>query len=123
MVQNPVCAELWQPLCFIRQTMLENSFSFLPVKDSTGTGHSWKLIADLDVARYLLQNPVEREKRLVTTLEDARKHCLDLVQDTDRCHPDDSVQRVLGNCKGKPILVTRKDSGELIGILTPHDLL
>jgi hypothetical protein len=31
MVQNPVCAEMWQPLSFIRQRMLESSFSFLPV--------------------------------------------------------------------------------------------
>ena len=30
MVRNPVCASMWQPLSFIRQTMLVNSFSYLP---------------------------------------------------------------------------------------------
>ena len=31
MVRNPVCASMWQPLSFIRQTMLTSSFSCLPV--------------------------------------------------------------------------------------------
>ena len=31
MVRNPLFAELWQPIGFIRQQMLANSFSFLPV--------------------------------------------------------------------------------------------
>jgi hypothetical protein len=31
MVPNPICAEFWHPLSFIRQTMLESSFSYLPV--------------------------------------------------------------------------------------------
>jgi len=31
MVENPICAALWQPLSFIRQSMLKNSFSYLPV--------------------------------------------------------------------------------------------
>ena len=28
MVPNPICAEIWQPLSFIRQAMLESSFSY-----------------------------------------------------------------------------------------------
>ena len=28
MVRNPVCASMWQPLSFIRQSMLVNSFSY-----------------------------------------------------------------------------------------------
>jgi hypothetical protein len=31
MVRMPVCACMWHPLSFIRQTMLANSFSYLPV--------------------------------------------------------------------------------------------
>jgi hypothetical protein len=31
MVRNPVCAEAWQPIGFIRQQMLANSYSFLPL--------------------------------------------------------------------------------------------
>jgi hypothetical protein len=32
MVRNPICAELWQPISYIRQQMLASSFSFLPIK-------------------------------------------------------------------------------------------
>jgi len=31
MVENPVCVEEWQPIGFIRQQMLANSYSYLPV--------------------------------------------------------------------------------------------
>lgn len=31
MVRNPVCASEWQPVSFVRQMMLENSFSYIPV--------------------------------------------------------------------------------------------
>src|ERR1035437_4038369 len=37
MARNPICAELWQPISFVRQQMLANSFSFLPVKNAAGT--------------------------------------------------------------------------------------
>ncbi len=32
MVRNPTCAECWQPISLIRQQMLANAFSFMPVK-------------------------------------------------------------------------------------------
>ena len=31
MVPNPVCASDWQPVGFVRQMMLANSFSYIPV--------------------------------------------------------------------------------------------
>lgn len=36
MVRDPVCAHLWQPVSLVRQQMLTNSFSYLPVQDTTG---------------------------------------------------------------------------------------
>lgn len=36
MVRNVITAALWQPLSFVRQQMLANSFSFLPVIDDSG---------------------------------------------------------------------------------------
>src|SRR5258708_23556055 len=44
MVKNPVCAYLWQPLSFIRQTMLVNSFTYLPVAAGEGERASWRMI-------------------------------------------------------------------------------
>ena len=43
MVRDPLCCSLWQPLSFIRQQMLANDFSFLPVQIKNG---EWRLLAD-----------------------------------------------------------------------------
>ena len=50
MVRNPVCAEMWQPVGLIRQQMLVNSYSYLPVLRE----NHWYLISDADIAMYLL---------------------------------------------------------------------
>jgi len=44
MVENPICAALWQPLSFIRQSMLKNSFSYLPVLVPQNDKQRWQLI-------------------------------------------------------------------------------
>lgn len=58
MVRNPTCAELWQPVSLIRQQMLANAFSFMPVE--TGRGQ-WSLLSDADLAKYLTENRSERK--------------------------------------------------------------
>lgn len=68
MVTNPVCAELWQPLSFIRQNMLVNSFSYLPVKDEAG---HWKIVSDCVLADYFRRTPSEQRSRLSETLLEA----------------------------------------------------
>ena len=50
MVRGPVTAEPWQPLSFIRQTLLANSFSYLPVRFGD---EPWCLISDHALANYL----------------------------------------------------------------------
>jgi len=51
MVRNPVCAEMWQPVGFVRQQMLANSFTYLPaLKDS-----QWYVISDAAIAIYLVR--------------------------------------------------------------------
>src|ERR1035441_1611646 len=69
MVPNPICAEIWHPLSFIRQTMLESSFSYLPVQTTADGKSAWKLVSDLELARYLktARNAEERKSRLVQT--------------------------------------------------------
>src|SRR6266851_4082797 len=51
-VKDVVSAQMWQPLSFIRQTMLVNSFSFLPLNEPTAPKR-WKLVSDTAVAVYL----------------------------------------------------------------------
>ena len=67
MVRNPICAELWHPISFIRQALLANSFSFLPVRRDT----KWHLISDLQIATYLGAAAAGHERRqlLATKLE------------------------------------------------------
>jgi hypothetical protein len=66
MVKSPVCAEPWQPISLIRQQMLTNSFSFLPVF----LGDGWRLVSDYGIATMLrsVSNDGERAKRLNATL-------------------------------------------------------
>jgi hypothetical protein len=67
MVRSPVCAEIWQPIGFIRQQMLANSYSQLPVLENK----QWYLISDAAIAIYLGadRNGTQRKKRLAATLE------------------------------------------------------
>jgi len=53
MVPNAVCAETWQSLSFIRQTMLKNSFSYLLVNTGAEAKPSWQLVSDTALAHRL----------------------------------------------------------------------
>ena len=82
MVPEPVCAELWHPVSFVRQRMLTNSFSYLPTWNTETM--EWCLVSDLAVAKYLQgypesdpdpndeQRSAERKNRLVTPLKEAK---------------------------------------------------
>ena len=64
MVREPTCAELWEPVALVRQKMLANSFSFLPVAPEDG--RAWRLISDVDLTKYLRSE--QRKERLRATL-------------------------------------------------------
>ena len=122
MVRNPVCAHEWQPISFIRQIMLENSFSDIPFYRKEQK--EWHVISDLDVAKFRHQE----KKQLASTLE----RCIELEKITSRkatvVAPDKPVGEVLKCADDKwPVLVKRKDEcqecQELLGIVTPYDLM
>jgi len=71
MVRTPVQAYPWQPLSFIRQTMLVNSFSYLPVLPKPDG--DWAFISDLAFANYLrvVSSNSERGRRLRERLDSA----------------------------------------------------
>jgi CBS domain-containing protein len=118
MVRNPVYAELWQPISFIRQQMLANSFSFLPVKNNAG---DWCLVSDLDIATYLGTDPSKRKQRLTQSLNAAEIP----LQSAKSCAIDTPLEealRILGTEK-KPLVVCHQDQQALVGIVTAFDLL
>ncbi len=118
MMRNPVCAFDWQPLSFIRQNMLSNSFSYLPIfRDNR-----WKLVSDLNMSKYLRESlsKAERRKRLSQKLKDSRVE----LMETKIVSSTDEIKQVIKNWDGLPICVTLKNSSEeIVGILTPFDLL
>ena len=125
MVKNVITASLWQPLCFIRQQMLMNSFSFLPVLDEYGqpTG---QLVADCSLAAYLRKS---RKDRLASNLRDAISPGGLSLPIAKMCSPTDKVSQVLEDEKVRdqrlPVIVVGEqgDRKTLIGLLTGFDLL
>ncbi len=120
MIRGPITAEPWQPLSFVRQTMLAHSFSYLPVLMND---RPWQLVSDHALAAYL--GTSDRRLRLRETLEEAKDNGLHLVDATavESARP---VQELRPHMGAAPILVTRSGDGhskDLLGILTAFDLL
>jgi hypothetical protein len=124
MVRMPVCACMWHPLSFVRQTMLASSFSFLPINAGSEHAPDWRLISDCAVAAFLRSpDAPNRSARLGVTIRQAvEEHGLVLKQ-PHLCTIDDVVQAALANCQGLPVLIVSKDHKMLLGIATPFDLL
>jgi CBS domain-containing protein len=124
MVRNPMCAYLWQPLSFIRQTMLVNSFSYLPVSTEEGEGRgTWQLISDVRLARYLRVDGEVSKERLIHKLQQAVGSGDLQLFSAQTCNPEDDIKTVLQVLEGLPALVLSPDNKRLVGILTPFDLL
>lgn len=120
MVRNPVCAHPWQPISFIRQTMLENSFSHLPFRMDA----SWYVISDIDIAKFVCNfQPKQRSRRLTATLDCAVSEIRPSIATT--VSPTATVKKAVdcANCSGWPILVTKNEEKEVLGIVTPYDLM
>jgi len=119
MIRNPICAELWQPISFIRQQMLANSFSFLPVRKAEG----WHLISDLQIVEYLGSDKMRRNERLSTSLEESGI----TLQAARICNGDTPLTDAIAVLDGdpRPLLVGLKNRNEmvLLGIVTAFDLL
>jgi hypothetical protein len=123
MVRNPVCASMWQPLSFIRQSMLVNSFSYLPVQVETEGKSSWRFISDFRLAQCLRRSGKVTKDGLVQRLGDAVKAGQIELHSATVCGPQDKIDAVLPTSEGLPTLVLSPDNNELLGILTPFDLL
>lgn len=121
MVREPICASFWQPLSFIRQQMLKNSYSYLPLLSENEGQPRWVLVSDYHVAHYLRQG--DRKARLAKTLDSAKTEGL-ILELAYTCSADTSVVEALKMSEGKPVIVI--DSGypeRLVGIVTSFDFL
>lgn len=123
MVRNPVCAFMWQPLSFVRQTMLVNSFSYLPVQVEKEGKADWRLISDFRLGQCLRKNGKVVKDGLMQRLEDAVKSGQIELHPARTCGPQDKIEAVLRTSDGLPTLVLSPYNEELLGILTPFDLL
>jgi len=123
MVRNPLCAYLWQPLSFIRQTMLVSSFSYLPVPVAEGRNIDWRLISDFRLGQCLRKNGRVAKDGLIQRLQDAVESGQITLHPARTCWPQDKIEAVLQTSDGLPTLVLSPDNKELLGILTPFDLL
>lgn len=124
MVKNPVCALWWQPISSVRRSMLENSFSFLPVLSMIADDTGWRLVSDFALARYLREakSNNERKDRLAKQLGTvAEAGNIELVK-ASTCGPEDPISKVLEVSGGQPVLVIGSGD-ELRGIITPFDVL
>ena len=121
MVRNPVCAETWQPVGFIRQQMLANSYSCLPMQK----GKQWYLISDAAIAIYLgaRRDGRERRKLLASTLEEAFPK-LD-VKPIELKLDSTPLADALETLREAPVLLIyrARDQDALAGLLTAFDLL
>lgn len=95
MVTNPVCASLWEPISFIRQKMLENSFSNLPVFVAVGGQGTWHFISDHALAPYL-RGEGDRQARLTKTLGEAVESGEIQLQPAKTVPPDTPFREALG---------------------------
>ncbi len=116
-VRNPTCALRWQPVSFVRQVMLAESYSFLPV--SPEGDEQWKVVVDRDLALFI-QSAEDRQKALGMTLAQAITGGLSL-REPYRCERKTEVAEALRNSHDLPVLVI--EAGNLLGMATPFDLL
>jgi hypothetical protein len=121
MVRDVAHAYAWQPVSFVRQQMLANSFSHLPIQLGDALAARWHLIPDIVLARFLRVSPEVRKLRLAMTIADALATGELSFPVASCCSPDTSVDQLLPQFDGHPILVL--DEQRLLGILTAFDLL
>lgn len=124
MIRDPVCAALWQPVSFIRQQMLLNSFSYLPVQLEVDGVASWNLISDSALASYLreVKGNGERKRRLASTVAQAWAHELLRIEPATTISVGIEISEALTKFDGRPLLVV-DEAQRLIGIVTAFDLL
>ena len=116
--EEVVRAYTWQRLGECRRLMLTHSFSYLPVQIKNKIKNEWKMLSDADLAEYLVVKGPDARKE---TVEEAIKSGLN-VKDAPEVKPTYCKRKALNKMEGKAAVVINKEK-ELLGIITPFDLL
>jgi CBS-domain-containing membrane protein len=126
MVRDICYAELDQPISYIRQRMLVNAFSYLPVR-ANGTV---EMLSDVALAKWLRQMDWEEEaKALAQTLAAARKSSSKLALTPATVLSADTlvnelVEKLSAEPNHAPVLLHRPDGkGDIVGLISAFDLL
>ncbi|MBM7845377.1 hypothetical protein [Herpetosiphon giganteus] len=125
MVSNVVVAEDWHPISFVRQQMLGNSFSYLPLFHED----DWYLISDYHIVKYLrfnLQSNNQRIERLSTSIKAALTDTNNQLykEKANLCYIDTTILEVLEKNINKPFIVTCSNNrSRILGVITPFDIL
>jgi hypothetical protein len=121
MVREPSCALTWQPISFVRQQMLSNSYTYLPILLQSGGKQNWHLLSDTNIVKYLRP---DRKKRLAKTVKEAIEAGEVKVEAVECCPPNTLIKDVMEKLNGSPVLIVSEDQPErLLGILAAFDLL
>jgi CBS domain-containing protein len=121
MVRNVVEAKPWHSVSYVRQTMLKNAFSYLPLWHE----ETWWLIPDYLLARHIRAalNREDRINRLSTKISDIARHAMELPSAV--CvEPKLSISGAVNKISESPLLVVdphQKDT--LLGLITASDIL
>jgi len=124
MTPHPVCAEVWQQVGLVRQTMMEHQFDYLPIR----IGEDWRVLTSLGIARFLAGTDKERKKRLHSRIGSAlecKTRPLKCSKARVVCAEVSPARAIKQTKPGQPILVVRCIEGKdrLEGIVTAFDLL
>ena len=124
MVRNPVVAEPWQVVAHVRNTILANSFSALPIKVMSAQAECWKILTDTALIKFTkVTDKKVQGDRLGMTIEEALAEGL-RTEPATCVRPESRVDEVVDQMEHLPILVTdaTKES-RFLGIITAFDLL
>lgn len=118
MVSSIVFVNRWQPVSYLRQQMLENSFTYIPVAPEGE--EPWLLIADHQLAQFLSDRS-DRKQRLATTVEDALASEELGWSEARKILATASIPEAVRQMRAEPLLV--ESDKKVVGIVTAFDLL
>ena len=126
LVRDPVTAFSWQPISFVREQMLTNGYSFIPILLSRESSSYWGLLSEYAVAKYCRHDPEveKRKRRLAMTVGQAIESKELAIAEAEVCSPTDSIYDVLPRLRNMPVLVIdASHPEELLGIVTAFDFM
>jgi CBS domain-containing protein len=118
MTPNPTCAELDLPLYHARRIMLENSFTWLPLRHMA----KWIGLSDHAIAIYTIRDQ-ERYASTIKTAIEARVGSNLSFTPLESFDEDQETSEIIEALKDRPVLVKAKKGDRLVGIVTSFDLL